>query len=93
MHDDMVMAAPAFLAGGGEMGERIRRFEWRTTPLGPPEGWPVALRTAAGIVLASTQPTAVWWGEDLIQVFNDAWAASSGAAQARGLGRPAAESW
>ena len=26
----------AFLAGGGEMGERIRAFDWSRTPLGPP---------------------------------------------------------
>jgi hypothetical protein len=25
----------AFLAGGGEMGERIRAFDWSKTPLGP----------------------------------------------------------
>jgi hypothetical protein len=24
----------SFLAGGGEMGERIRGFDWTTTPLG-----------------------------------------------------------
>ena len=26
------------LAGGGEMGERIRAFDWASTPLGPIEG-------------------------------------------------------
>jgi hypothetical protein len=26
---------PAFLAGGGEMGERTRAFDWSKTPLGP----------------------------------------------------------
>ncbi len=29
-----------FLAGGGEMGERIRAFDWAGTPLGRPEAWP-----------------------------------------------------
>jgi hypothetical protein len=27
----------AFLAGGGEMGEHIRAFDWSKTPLGPPD--------------------------------------------------------
>jgi hypothetical protein len=27
--------AAAWLAGGGEMGERIRALDWASTPLGP----------------------------------------------------------
>jgi hypothetical protein len=38
-----------FLAGGGEMGERIRTFDWTKTPLGPPQYWPQSLRTAVRI--------------------------------------------
>ena len=26
-----------FLDGGGEMGQRIRAFNWNLTPIGPPE--------------------------------------------------------
>ena len=29
-----------FLAGGGEMGGRMRALDWSKTPLGPPGGWP-----------------------------------------------------
>jgi hypothetical protein len=28
--------AVAFLDGGGEMGARMRAYDWTTTPLGPP---------------------------------------------------------
>ena len=35
-----------FLSGGGEMGARMRAFDWSTTPLGPPEGWPQHLKDA-----------------------------------------------
>jgi len=31
-----------FLDGGGEMGERIRQFDWSQTPLGAPQEWPGA---------------------------------------------------
>ena len=34
------------LAGGGEMGERTRAFDWSGTPVGPVSGWPQSLRTA-----------------------------------------------
>lgn len=33
-------AALNFLAGGGEMGERTRAFEWSKTPVGPVAAWP-----------------------------------------------------
>ena len=29
-----------FLERGGEMGARMRAFDWQSTPLGDPEGWP-----------------------------------------------------
>ncbi len=38
-----------FLAGGG-MGERIRAFPWARTPLGEPQAWPQALRTAPRVL-------------------------------------------
>ena len=36
-------ASLAFLTGGGEMGERIRGFDWSQTPLGGFERWPQSL--------------------------------------------------
>ena len=39
-------ASPPFLNGGGELGERIRAFDWSSTPLGDPWHWPHGLRTA-----------------------------------------------
>lgn len=43
----------AFLERGGEMGRRMRAFDWSTTPLGPPQTWPQSLRTAIRILLDS----------------------------------------
>ena len=34
-----------FLNGGGEMGARMRAFDWASTPLGAPSGWPQSLKT------------------------------------------------
>lgn len=62
-----------FPAGGGEMGERIRAFDWAGHPLGPPEHWPAALHVALGICLNSSFPTAIYWGRDLWLLYNDAW--------------------
>jgi PAS domain-containing protein len=40
-----------FLSGGGEMGARMRAFDWTTTPLGPPEAWPQHLKNAIALFL------------------------------------------
>ncbi len=52
----------SFLADGGEMGERIRAFDWAASPLGPPEAWPQALKTAVAIILSTKFPMFVAWG-------------------------------
>lgn len=54
------------------MGARIREADWASTPLGPPETWPPALRTATGIVLTARFPMLIAWGPELIQLYNDA---------------------
>src|SRR5579883_3487269 len=41
------------LAAGGEMGARIRSFDWSSTPLGPIDAWPTSLRQTLSISLRS----------------------------------------
>lgn len=69
----LVDAGLEFLAGGGEMGERIRAFDWTRTPLGPASAWSQSLKTAVGILLNSGYPMYVSWGSDFIQIYNDAY--------------------
>jgi PAS domain S-box-containing protein len=58
-------------AGGGEMGERIRTFDWAAHPLGPVEGWPQALRTSVSTCLDCAFPIVIWWGPELTILYND----------------------
>lgn len=60
------------------MGALIRAFDWSTTPLGPPETWPQSLRTTVSILLHSQFPMFLWWGDELIQFYNDAYRPSLG---------------
>src|SRR5882762_2555728 len=39
-------ASPAWLAGGGEMGGRMRAKDWSASPLGYPETWSQSVKTA-----------------------------------------------
>jgi PAS domain S-box-containing protein len=82
-----------FLSGGGEMGERIRAFDWSKTPLGPPETWEQSLKTCVRIVLTSRQPMFVWWGKELINIYNDPYKAIAGGKHPAALGQPAAVVW
>lgn len=68
----------SFMAGGGECGELARSIDWAKTPLGPVSSWPTSLRTAVGLVLHSEHPMFLFWGPELIQIYNDAFIPSFG---------------
>jgi signal transduction histidine kinase/FixJ family two-component response regulator len=86
-------AALQFLAGGGELGTRMRAHDWAATSLGPPADWPRSLKTAVRIMLMSRQPIWVGWGRDLIYLYNDPYKSIIGGKHPWALGRPASEVW
>jgi PAS domain S-box-containing protein len=67
-----------FPAGGGEMGTRIRSFNWSETVLGPIEHWSSSLRTTLNLLLSSRFPMFLFWGDDLLFFYNDAFRPSFG---------------
>ncbi|MFH7019222.1 PAS domain-containing protein [Flavobacterium sp. FlaQc-47] len=67
-----------FLRGGGEMGEYTRTYNWSATSIGSPDQWPQSLRTTVSTILNSKFPMFLWWGENLIQFYNDAYRPSLG---------------
>jgi signal transduction histidine kinase len=62
-----------FLAGGGEMGERMRALDWTKTPLGAATGWPQSLKTIVRVMLDSRYAMWMLWGPDLTFFCNDAY--------------------
>jgi PAS domain S-box-containing protein len=86
------LATPQSLfPGSGGMAARMRGHDWSTTALGAAEAWPAGLAVTVGIVLQAATPMAVYWGPDLIALYNDAWAALVGDKHPAALGRPARE--
>jgi signal transduction histidine kinase/DNA-binding response OmpR family regulator len=83
----------AFLAGGGEMGERIRTFDWSKTPIGPPDEWPPALRMMLRFLLANRFPWLLWWGPEYVSIYNDAYRPILGTKHPWALGQPLRECW
>lgn len=83
-----------FLSGGGEMGALMREHDWSRTPLGAPETWPQALRTAVRLLLTTQHPMFIWWGPDLIQFYNDAYRQTMGPERhPSALGQRGRECW
>lgn len=82
-----------FLQGGGELGALIRSKDWEHTPLGNPSSWPQPLKTAVRIILTSRQPMFVWWGKELVNIYNDAYISIAGGKHPESLGQPAHIVW
>src|SRR3954447_9655631 len=80
-------------AGGGECAALVRAHDWGRTPLGPAEAWPVALRTAVQVCLESRYGMCVFWGPDLVSIYNDAYVPMLGAKHPAALGTPLRDIW
>jgi PAS domain S-box-containing protein len=57
------------------------------------DGWPQSLKLAVGICQNSRFPMFVWWGPQLVNIYNDAYIPVLGRRHPRAFGRPARESW
>ena len=88
-----VMAVEQVFAGGGETGAMMRSLDWSATPLGAVEQWPQSLKTTVRIMLTSRQPMFVWWGEQLINLYNDAYKSIVGGKHPKALGQSASKVW
>lgn len=84
----------ATVVAGGAMGDLMLRLDWSGTPLGPAAGWSQSLRTAVSILLASRFPMIAFWGDDLVQLYNDAYRPILGATKhPSALGQRAIDCW
>lgn len=89
---------PLLLPGGNvlssaETGRLLLETDWSKTALGPQHTWPQSLRIAVSICLNSRFPMFVWWGPDLINIYNDAYVPILGKRHPHAFGRPAREFW
>jgi signal transduction histidine kinase len=75
----------------GEMAQLIDSFDWSRSPLGPSASWPQSLKTALNICLRSRFQLAIFWGPELVFLYNDAEREVIGSLHPRALGKPARE--
>jgi PAS domain S-box-containing protein len=81
----------------GDMAERTRLFDWSSTAIGPVATWPSSLLTTVNLILDSKFPMFIWWGEDKIQFYNDAYLEILGTGEnskhPRALGQTGEQCW
>jgi PAS domain S-box-containing protein len=82
-----------FLAGGGEMGARMRAMDWSATPLGQPDEWPQSLRSTLSMLLPSKAQIILFWGDEFVVFYNDAYRPVFGAKHPQALGLPGRRAW
>jgi PAS domain S-box-containing protein len=93
VHRKTVGSPEGLIRSRGRMAELIRAHDWRSTPLGPIEDWSEALLLSANLMLACAFPSLVFWGEELVQLYNDAFIPLLAERHPSGLGQTAQECW
>jgi PAS domain S-box-containing protein len=75
------------------MGALMRLRDWSETPLGPFEQWPQSLKTSVSTCLSSRFAILVWWGNDLVMLYNDAYLPVIGNKHPNALGAAGRKVW
>jgi len=74
--------------------ELVRETDWAATPIGPRSRWPQSLATIVEVMLHSRHPMFLWWGPELVQIYNDAYVPSFGVGKhPRAMGQRGADCW
>ncbi|GAB1541221.1 hypothetical protein NUACC21_38910 [Scytonema sp. NUACC21] len=83
--------------GASEMGVRMRAYDWEQTSIGSVETWSQSLKSTVRILLGSRYPMILLWGQELAQIYNDAYTSLIGDKHPGALGRSIretqSESW
>jgi len=79
--------------GKGEMADHMRNLDWRATPLGDPETWPLSLKSTVRMLLTSRYAMWMGWGRDLCFLYNDAYSPTLGVKHPWAIARPAHDVW
>ncbi|MCJ1468477.1 hypothetical protein MMC07_007106 [Pseudocyphellaria aurata] len=70
-----------------------RSIDWASTPLGRIEEWSTELRSMCNLIMASPHPAAMYWGDDLVSIYNEAYILLAGQKHPRLMGQMYREAW
>ena len=79
--------------GETQMAVLVRAHDWSSTPLGRIEDWSEVLLSSVNLMLACAFPSLVFWGPELVQLYNDAFIPLLAERHPSGLGQTARACW
>lgn len=79
--------------GQDEVSRMIEGGDWDQSMLGPPSDWPICLKSAVDIMLPAMAQIVMFWGPDLVALYNAPYAPTIGQRHPKAFGRPARENW
>ena len=83
------MSPQVLLQAAGGLRRAYEDVDWSETALGPIEGWMPALRNAVDLMLQTQFPVVLFWGEDLVTIYNEAYVTLIADKHPAALGAPA----
>lgn len=85
--------AQSLISGSGDPLSLLRSCDWSATSLGPVSGWTGELLSVVRTVISSRLPLRIWWGPDLVQIYNEAFVQILGDKAPAALGQRAILCW
>ncbi|KAL1839861.1 hypothetical protein VTJ49DRAFT_1047 [Mycothermus thermophilus] len=70
-----------------------RSIDWASTPLGPVESWPIELRIMSSMIMGSPHPAALYWGQEYVAIYNEAYISLAGNKHPDLMGRRYRDAW
>jgi signal transduction histidine kinase/CheY-like chemotaxis protein len=70
-----------------------RSVDWASTPLGPIDYWPSDLRQMCNLIMASPHPASMYWGDDLVAIYNEAYIMLAGQKHPKLMGQRYRDAW
>jgi PAS domain S-box-containing protein len=70
-----------------------RSIDWDSTALGPIEYWSADLRAMSNLIMASPHPAAMYWGDELVAIYNEAYIGLAGQKHPDLMGQAYSEAW
>lgn len=67
--------------------------DWGSTAVGPMTDWPSGLRTMSSLIMASPHPAAMYWGSDMVVIYNEAYIALAGKKHPSLMGMNYTDAW
>jgi signal transduction histidine kinase len=81
------------LRGGGAAGDVLRAVDWTRNALGPIAQWSPSLQASVRAMLATRQATCLFWGPELINLYNDGFMPLLGEKHPAAMGQRARDCW